>query len=159
FTCFGSANEGLPLNPRNAFFYQTTPDSFAFTATPRFRLQRFGVRNIPEKRLRYLSQPESQVETICTHYRRPNAGVFGTQCGYDAATVSHHRGAWTLLSEGVLSQRLHQEPEATRPLLQHTRRKGICVRRHFRTLLGRNDRKSQLLAQARSAEQHRHDNW
>src|SRR5258708_340396 len=26
FTCFGSANEGLPLNPRNAFFYQTTPD-------------------------------------------------------------------------------------------------------------------------------------
>src|SRR6266566_590379 len=26
FTCFGSAKEGLPLNPRNAFFYQTTPD-------------------------------------------------------------------------------------------------------------------------------------
>src|SRR5713101_8468017 len=26
FTCFGSANEGLPLNPRNAFYYQTTPD-------------------------------------------------------------------------------------------------------------------------------------
>src|SRR6267143_3446067 len=25
FTCFGSANEGLPLNPRNAFYYQTTP--------------------------------------------------------------------------------------------------------------------------------------
>jgi len=58
FTCFGSANEGLPLNPRNAFFYQTTPDSFGFTANPRFRLQRFGVRNIPEKRLRYLGQPE-----------------------------------------------------------------------------------------------------
>ena len=34
FTCFGSANEGLPLNPRNAFFYQTTPDSFGFTANP-----------------------------------------------------------------------------------------------------------------------------
>jgi len=34
FTCFGSANEGLPLNPRNAFYYQTTPDSFGFIANP-----------------------------------------------------------------------------------------------------------------------------
>jgi cytochrome c peroxidase len=34
FTCFGSANEGLPLNPRDAFFYQTKPDSFGFTPNP-----------------------------------------------------------------------------------------------------------------------------
>src|SRR5436309_3140087 len=34
FTCFGSANLGLPLNPRDAFFYQTTPDPFGFTANP-----------------------------------------------------------------------------------------------------------------------------
>src|SRR5712691_2928679 len=34
FTCFGSANEGLPLNPRNAFYYQTKPDHFGFTANP-----------------------------------------------------------------------------------------------------------------------------
>jgi cytochrome c peroxidase len=34
FTCFGSANLGLPLNPRDAFFYQTTPDQFGFTANP-----------------------------------------------------------------------------------------------------------------------------
>jgi cytochrome c peroxidase len=34
FTCFGSANEGLPLNPRNAFYYQTTPDPFGFTGNP-----------------------------------------------------------------------------------------------------------------------------
>jgi cytochrome c peroxidase len=34
FTCFGSANEGLPLNPRNAFYYQTKPDSFGFIANP-----------------------------------------------------------------------------------------------------------------------------
>jgi len=34
FTCFGSANEGLPLNPRDAFYYQTTPDSFGFTPNP-----------------------------------------------------------------------------------------------------------------------------
>jgi cytochrome c peroxidase len=34
FTCFGSANEGLPLNPRNAFYYQTKPDSFGLTPNP-----------------------------------------------------------------------------------------------------------------------------
>ncbi|MDB6046386.1 MAG: hypothetical protein JWM63_4937 [Gammaproteobacteria bacterium] len=34
FTCFGSANEGLPLNPRNAFYYQSKPDPFGFTPNP-----------------------------------------------------------------------------------------------------------------------------
>jgi cytochrome c peroxidase len=34
FTCFGSANLGLPLNPRDAIYYQNTPDSFGFTANP-----------------------------------------------------------------------------------------------------------------------------
>src|SRR6266853_2033864 len=34
FTCFGSANEGLPLNPRDAFYYQDKPDSYGFTANP-----------------------------------------------------------------------------------------------------------------------------
>ncbi|HTE90384.1 MAG TPA: cytochrome c peroxidase [Terriglobales bacterium] len=34
FTCFGSANEGLPLNPRNAFYYQTTPDFLGFIGNP-----------------------------------------------------------------------------------------------------------------------------
>jgi cytochrome c peroxidase len=34
FTCFGSANEGLPLNPRNAFYYQTTPDFYGFIGNP-----------------------------------------------------------------------------------------------------------------------------
>jgi cytochrome c peroxidase len=34
FTCFGSANEGLPLNPRDAFYYQTTPDAFGFIGNP-----------------------------------------------------------------------------------------------------------------------------
>ena len=42
FTCFGSANLGLPLNPRDAFFYQTTPDSFGFTANP----YGFGFRDL-----------------------------------------------------------------------------------------------------------------
>jgi cytochrome c peroxidase len=34
FTCFGSSNLGLPLNPRDAFYYQTTPDALGFTANP-----------------------------------------------------------------------------------------------------------------------------
>jgi len=34
FTCFGSANLGVPLNPRDAFFYETTPDFFGFTPNP-----------------------------------------------------------------------------------------------------------------------------
>jgi cytochrome c peroxidase len=34
FTCFGYSNLGLPLNPRDAIFYQTTPDPFGFTPNP-----------------------------------------------------------------------------------------------------------------------------
>jgi cytochrome c peroxidase len=34
FTCFGYANIGLPLNPRVALFYQTTPDRVGFTPNP-----------------------------------------------------------------------------------------------------------------------------
>jgi cytochrome c peroxidase len=34
FTCFGSSNLGLPINPRDAFYYQTTPDSLGFTGNP-----------------------------------------------------------------------------------------------------------------------------
>jgi cytochrome c peroxidase len=34
FTCFGYANLGLPKNPRDAFYYQTTPDRFGFTPNP-----------------------------------------------------------------------------------------------------------------------------
>jgi cytochrome c peroxidase len=34
FTCFGSANEGLPLNPRIATFYESKPDRFGFTPNP-----------------------------------------------------------------------------------------------------------------------------
>ncbi len=34
FTCFGSANEGVPLNPRDSFYYETKPDSGGFTPNP-----------------------------------------------------------------------------------------------------------------------------
>jgi cytochrome c peroxidase len=34
FSCFGYANEGLPLNPRIAYFYENKPDRFGFTPNP-----------------------------------------------------------------------------------------------------------------------------
>jgi cytochrome c peroxidase len=34
FTCFGSANLGLPKNPRDAIYYESTPDSLGFTPNP-----------------------------------------------------------------------------------------------------------------------------
>jgi cytochrome c peroxidase len=34
FTCFGSANLGLPLNPRDAIYHQNKPDFFGFTPNP-----------------------------------------------------------------------------------------------------------------------------
>ncbi len=42
FTCFGSANEGVPLNPGDAFYYQTRPDSYGFIANP----YGFGYRDL-----------------------------------------------------------------------------------------------------------------
>src|SRR6267154_2181200 len=34
FTCFGYANEALPLNPRLPLYYESTPDRFGFTPNP-----------------------------------------------------------------------------------------------------------------------------
>jgi cytochrome c peroxidase len=34
FTCFGSANEGLPLNPRVAYYYETKPDPYGYVVNP-----------------------------------------------------------------------------------------------------------------------------
>jgi cytochrome c peroxidase len=42
FTCFGSANLGLPLNPTDAYYYQSTADFFGFTANP----YGFGYRDL-----------------------------------------------------------------------------------------------------------------
>ena len=42
FTCFGSNNLGLPLNPADAIYYQNTPDSLGFTANP----AAFGFRDL-----------------------------------------------------------------------------------------------------------------
>jgi cytochrome c peroxidase len=42
FTCFGYANLGLPLNPRDAIYYQTGPDFYGFTPNP----YGFGYRDL-----------------------------------------------------------------------------------------------------------------
>jgi cytochrome c peroxidase len=42
FTCFGSANEGLPLNAGDAFYYETKPDAYGFTPNP----YGFGYRDL-----------------------------------------------------------------------------------------------------------------
>jgi cytochrome c peroxidase len=42
FTCFGYTNVGLPLNPRIALFYETTPDFFGFNPNP----DGFGYRDL-----------------------------------------------------------------------------------------------------------------
>jgi hypothetical protein len=42
FTCFGSANEGLPLNPRVAFYYETKPDAYGYIPNP----YGFGYRDL-----------------------------------------------------------------------------------------------------------------
>src|SRR6266852_1890434 len=80
------------------------------------------------------------MDTICANFGWPNADVFGTQRRPGATTVSDHGGSRTVLPEGVLPQRLHQEPEATRALLQHARRCRVSVQRHFRALPDGNTR-------------------
>ena len=107
FTCFGSANEGLPLNPRDAFYIRPSRIPTGSLPILRLRLQRFGTRDFPQKRVRFRPQPERELETIRTNCRRPNASVYGAQCGVDTAPMPHHRSPRALLPEGVLSQRLH----------------------------------------------------
>src|SRR5438128_2721845 len=91
------------------------------------------------------------MDTICANFGWPNADVFGAQRRPGATTVSDHGGSRTVLPEGVLPQWLHQEPEATRALLQHARRFRISVQRHFRALPDRNNGKGRLLAYSRSS--------
>ena len=157
-TCFGYANLGLPLNPRVAIYYQTTPDPFGFTPNPfGFAFRDLGLGTFPQKRPRLRPQSERGLDIIGAGGRRPDAGDDGAQCGHDTGTVPHHRGrpADPVLPEGVLSQRLRQEPEATRPFLQHARR--VCGESDVGKLPGGHDGKGGLLAHARGPEQHRHD--
>ena len=153
FTCFGFANLGLPLNPRLPLFYESTPDRFGFTPNPDgFRYRDLGLGNFLRSGPQSFPDPnQPEWLSLAPTDRRPSADDDGARCGADTAAVPDHRGrpgrrereADTVLPEGVLPQRLHQEPEATRPFLQHARRVSdwICVSGHVGTLPGGNRRK------------------
>jgi cytochrome c peroxidase len=67
FTCFGSANEGLPLNPRNAFYYQDKPDSYGFTPNPYgFGYRDLGMGTFLRSGFGSGSNPNRNSDTICT---------------------------------------------------------------------------------------------
>ena len=122
FTCFGSANEGLPKNPRVAFYYETTPDSLGFTPNPGgFTYTDDGLGTFLRSGFGSAPNP-NQLDAVCPNGRRPDASGYGTGCRHGTAAVFHHRGTGPLFPKGILPQWLHQEPETTRPLLQYARR-------------------------------------
>ncbi len=155
FTCFGSSNLGLPLNPRDAFFYQTTPDFFGFTANPlgfgyrdlglgTFLRSGFGSAPNPDATLiPFAPSVDGQMQVSTAR----NVAMTPPGCTTEAPGP--------FLPEGVLPQWLRQEPEATRPFLQYARR--VPVRRDVGKLPDGNDGKGGLLAHARGPEQHGHD--
>jgi len=78
FTCFGYANLGLPLNPRVALFYQTTPDGFGFTPNP----YGFGYRDLGLGTfLRSAPNPNSQ----WVQFAQPSDGQMQTSTARDVA--------------------------------------------------------------------------
>jgi len=78
FTCFGYANLGLPLNPRVALFYQTTPDGFGFTPNP----YGFGYRDLGLGTfLRSAANPNSQ----WVQFAQPSDGQMQTSTARDVA--------------------------------------------------------------------------
>src|ERR1700687_6392789 len=74
-TCFGSANLGLPKNPRVAFYYENTPDGVGFTLNPEgfdytdyglgtFLRSGFGSAPNPNSSWRkYASKSDGQMQT------------------------------------------------------------------------------------------------
>jgi cytochrome c peroxidase len=88
FTSFGYSNLGLPLNPRDAFFYQTTPDPFGFTPNPlgfgyrdlglgTFLRSGFGAAPNPKAAwTQYAPQMDGQVQVATVR----NVGMTPPQC-------------------------------------------------------------------------------
>jgi cytochrome c peroxidase len=84
FTCFGYANLGLPKNPRDAFYYQTTPDSFGFTANPAgFTYTDFGLGTFLRSGFGAAPNPNSS----WTQYAATSDGQMQTSTARDVALV------------------------------------------------------------------------
>ena len=125
FTCHGFANEGLPLNPRIALFYESRPDSFGFTINPdgmRYRdlgigtFLRSGPQTFADPNQREWLSLAPEVDGQFQVMTARDVALTPPQCPTTEAGQVSER-ANTVLPEGVLSQRLHQEPEATGALL------------------------------------------
>jgi cytochrome c peroxidase len=88
FTCFGSANLGLPKNPRVALLYETTPDSYGFTPNPEGYIYtdlglgtflRSGYGSAPNPNsawLKYAETSDGQMQTMTAR----DVGLAPSQC-------------------------------------------------------------------------------
>jgi cytochrome c peroxidase len=84
FTCFGYANLGLPKDPRDAFYYQTTPDSFGFTANPGgFTYTDFGLGTFLRSGFGSAPNPNSN----WVQYAASSDGKFQTSTARNVALV------------------------------------------------------------------------
>jgi cytochrome c peroxidase len=88
FTCFGSANLGLPKNPRVALLYETTADSYSFTPNPEGYIYsdlglgtflRSGYGSAPNPNsawLKYAQTSDGQMQTMTAR----DVGLAPSQC-------------------------------------------------------------------------------
>ncbi len=124
FTCFGSANLGLPLNPRDAIYYQNTPDFFGFTANPfgfGFRdlglgtFLRSGPGSAPSPNdtwTQFAPLNDGRMQTSTAR----NVAMTPPQCPTTEAPGPYFQKEF--FHNGYIKRQwLHQEPEATRALL------------------------------------------
>jgi len=84
FTCFGSANLGLPKNPRVALLYESTPDSFGFTPNPAgFTYSDFGLGEFLRSGYQTAPSPNSS----WTQFAPTSDGQMQTMTARDVAMV------------------------------------------------------------------------
>jgi cytochrome c peroxidase len=84
FTCFGYANLGLPKNPRDAFYFETTPDSFGFTPNPAgFTYTDFGLGTFLRSGFGSAPNPNS----AWTQFAATSDGQMQTSTARDVALV------------------------------------------------------------------------
>ena len=79
FTCFGSANVGLPLNPRVAIYYEDKPDALGHVGNPYgFAYRDLGLGTFPcEAASEPARAPTPRWTPIRAGHRRPDADVHG----------------------------------------------------------------------------------
>jgi cytochrome c peroxidase len=151
FTCFGYANEGLPLNPRVALFYQTTPDRFGFTRNPAgFGYRDLGLgtflrsaRNPNSQWVRFAPASDGQMQTSTAR----NVAMTPPQCPTTEAPGPYFQKEF--FHNGYA--------KSLKQLVHFYNTRDVSVQGHIGTLSRRKDGKGGLLADARSPEQHRYD--